>query len=81
MAMIHVKDGTTRKQVIKALQSPGPPPFEHGSVGADIVSPGHSMTLSYSLPAGRYAVLCFFPDLKTGMPHAFMGMVGIVHLS
>jgi len=24
--------------------------------------------------------MCFFPDLKTGMPHAAMGMVRIVHL-
>jgi hypothetical protein len=81
VSMIHLKDGTTRKQVIKALQSPGPPPFEHGSVGADIISPGHAMTLTYTLPAGDYAEVCFFPDLKTGMPHAFMGMVRIVHLS
>jgi hypothetical protein len=33
------------------------------------------------LPAGDYAEVCFFPDLETGMPHAFMGMVRIVHLS
>jgi hypothetical protein len=33
------------------------------------------------LPAGDYAEMCFFPDLKTGMPHAMMGMVRIVHLS
>jgi hypothetical protein len=24
--------------------------------------------------------MCFFPDPKTGDPHAFMGMVRIVHL-
>jgi hypothetical protein len=77
----HVKKGTTRKQVIKALQSSGPGPMRPGAVGIDVLSPGRSATITYTLPAGDYAELCFFPDLKTGMPHAFMGMVRIVHLS
>jgi len=81
----HVKKGTTRKDVIKALQggpgSSGPNPFLDGTLGTDVVFPGKTQTLSYTLPAGYYALMCFFPDLKTGMPHAFMGMVRIVHLS
>jgi hypothetical protein len=39
------------------------------------VSAGGAQTLSYALPPGRYAVLCFWPDLETGVPHAMMGMV------
>jgi hypothetical protein len=83
--LLHVKAGTTRKQVIKALQCNGPkcspPPFLNGSVGTDALFMGRTQTLTYTLPAGDYAELCFFPDLKTGMPHALMGMVRIVHLS
>jgi len=81
LVLQHVKDGTTRQQVIKALNSNGTPGFVKGeSVGTDVVSPGHSQTLSYSLPAGEYVEMCFFPDLQTGMPHALMGMVRVVHL-
>jgi hypothetical protein len=83
--LLHVKDGTTRKDVLKAFQCGGPdcapPPFLRDSVGTDVLHPGKSQMLTYTLPAGDYAELCFFPDLKTGMPHAFMGMVRIVHLS
>jgi hypothetical protein len=81
MFLQHVKTGTTRKQMIKALESNGPGPFRAGGVGVDVANPGHSVTVDYTLPAGDYAELCFFPDLQTGMPHAFMGMVRIVHLS
>jgi hypothetical protein len=77
----HVKKGTTRKQVIQSFQSNGPGPELPGAAGTDVVFMGKAMTLSYNLPAGDYAEVCFFPDLKTGMPHAFMGMVRIVHLS
>jgi hypothetical protein len=76
----HVKEGTTRKQVIRALQSNGPGPFLPGDASSDVVSYGHAMTLKLHLPAGEYALMCFFPDPRTGMPHAFMGMVNIVHL-
>ena len=46
----------------------------------DAISPGYAQTLNYSLPAGEYVELCFFPDPKTGIPHAFMGMVKTVQL-
>ncbi|HVY11809.1 MAG TPA: hypothetical protein VHB18_16845 [Mycobacteriales bacterium] len=83
--LMHVKKGTTRKVMVKALQSPpgqpgGPNIFRDGSVGTDVLFMGHSQTLTYDLPAGTYAEVCFFPDLKTGMPHALMGMVRMVHL-
>lgn len=81
LSLQHVKKGTTRNQVISAFQSNGPAPFIlQENVGTDVVSPGHSQTLSYNLPKGYYAEMCFFPDLQTGMPHAFMGMVRIVRL-
>ncbi len=84
LALQHVKAGTTRKQVIAALNSgpggSGPNPFENGTAGTDALGMGQSQTLTYKLPAGTYAEMCFFPDLQTGMPHALMGMVRIVHL-
>ena len=78
----HVKDGTTRQQVIDSFSSPNPPDFVlPGDQDSDIVSPGHAMALHLQLPAGRYALMCFFPDPETGMPHAFMGMVRMVTLT
>ena len=76
----QVKPGTTRKQVIQALQSNGPGPFLGGSAGTDALTTGQSMNIHVHIPAGTYAEMCFFPDPKTGMPHAFMGMVRIVHV-
>jgi hypothetical protein len=77
----HVTTGTTRKQVLQWLQSgpQGNPSFGlQGSANTDIVGEGTAQTLTYRLPKGEYIELCFFPDLKTGMPHALMGMVGVV---
>jgi hypothetical protein len=82
--MIHVKKGTTKKQVLTSLesQSNGPPSFAlQGQVGTDSLGEGFSQTVSYSLPKGQYVQLCFFPDPKTGMPHAFMGMIRMVNLT
>jgi hypothetical protein len=79
--MQHVKEGTTRKQVIAGLQSNGQPNFTRpGFQGSDFLSTGGAQTLQTNLPAGEYALMCFFPDPHTGQPHAFMGMVRIVHL-
>jgi hypothetical protein len=81
MFMQHVKEGTTRKQVIDGLQSNSRPDWAlKGDAGTDVVGEGQAMDVSVNLPAGEYALMCFFPDPKTGMPHAFMGMVKIVHL-
>jgi hypothetical protein len=83
LVLQHVKQGTTRQQVITAVSSnsSGPPPFAlPESAATDVVGEGHAMTVHYKLPAGEYAEMCFFPDLQTGMPHAMMGMVRIVHL-
>jgi len=78
----HVKTGTTRKQVLDSFQSQNRPSFaRNAEVDTDTLGAGQTMTLTYHLPPGDYALMCFFPDLKTGMPHALMGMVRIVHLS
>jgi hypothetical protein len=81
LTLQHVKEGTTRAQVLASLSAPGEPSFAlNGDANTDAVSPGQAMTLTYTLPKGEYVEACFFPDLKTGIPHALMGMVRIVHL-
>jgi hypothetical protein len=81
LVLLHVKEGTTRKQIEDGLQSPNPPTFVlPGGTGTDALSMGQSQTLSYSTPKGEYGELCFFPDPVTGIPHAFMGMIRIVHV-
>jgi hypothetical protein len=81
--MERVKKGTTRKDVLDFFQNGhGRPSFARpGSVSTDVVGAGQKMTWTYHTHPGDYALMCFFTDLKTGMPHAFMGMVRIVHLS
>ena len=81
----QVVEGTTADQVIDALlagENGPPPPFLEAGLITGTLSPGHSMTVDYDLPPGHYAVMCFFPDPNMkGMPHAFMGMVRIIHLT
>lgn len=80
-SLLRVKPGTTRQQVIDGFQAPGPPTFAmDDQVGTDALSPGKRQVLTYDLPKGTYALVCFFPDGADGTPHAFMGMVKIVKL-
>lgn len=85
MATIPVKAGTTRAQIVKALKSSnqsGPPSFFRPgpSWGNDVVSPRHRLEVTYNVPKGTYALVCFVSDEETGMPHALMGMVKVVVL-
>jgi hypothetical protein len=80
LSLQHVKNGTTRAQVLASF-STGDTSYALGDdANTDAVSPGKAMTLTYHVPKGEYVEVCFFPDLKTGIPHALMGMVRIVHL-
>jgi hypothetical protein len=83
LGLLHVKKGTTKKEVEQGLQSRGRPDFAlPGQASTEIVGEGNSQTLTYDLhnQKGEYVEACFFPDPKTGMPHAFMGMLRIVTL-
>ena len=81
----QVAEGTTTDQVLTYLQSgeEAPPPWGlPAGMETGTLSPGHSMTVDYDLPAGQYVVMCFFPDPKMGgMPHALMGMLRMIHLT
>lgn len=85
VVMQQVAEGTTVDQVLELVQSDeGPDPAWVLPAGmiTGTLSPGRSMTVDYDLPAGQYAVLCFFPDPKMGgMPHAAMGMIKMIHLT
>jgi hypothetical protein len=76
----RLKKGKTFADVQKVLK--GKEPFQavfttggaHNNFSMAVVSPGRGESGSYSLNKGNYAVLCFFPDHRTGIPHAFEGM-------
>jgi hypothetical protein len=83
LVLQHVKKGTTRKDVEMALMSDSndqPSWALPEMMQTDVVGPGQSMTFNTDLPKGQYVELCFFPDLQTGVPHAFMGMIGMINL-
>lgn len=83
LALNHVKEGTTKKDVLDYFQSgsEAPPPFARkGEAGVDALSYGQQQTFHVNLPPGQYVELCFFPDPDEGMPHAVMGMIRMVHL-
>lgn len=73
----RVKPGTTRRMVARYFRSgkQRPPAWAmKASTSTGVVSPYRSETFHYRLPAGRYVLMCFWPDDDTGMPHAYMGM-------
>jgi hypothetical protein len=83
LEMQHVKSSTTARMVRKAFSptSHGQPAWVlKGSTGLGVVSPGAGEMFHYDLPAGKYVIACFWPDLFTGMPHAFMGMWKLITL-
>jgi hypothetical protein len=79
----HVAAGTTKRQV-RAVLNPdfhGEPSWlRHGRTSTGVLSPGAGQVMQLDLPAGRYLVVCWWPDDKTGMPHAYMGMWKLVTL-
>ncbi|HZZ97911.1 MAG TPA: hypothetical protein VFE19_12875 [Jatrophihabitantaceae bacterium] len=75
--MQQVQPNTTRKQVHQFINSgaQGNPPWAlKGEAGSGVISPRTSQLLRWNIPAGKYLVACFWPDMMTGMPHFFMGM-------
>ncbi|MCC9305665.1 hypothetical protein LN042_00830 [Kitasatospora sp. RB6PN24] len=87
MQMLPVVPGTTDEQIqayfdaIAAGQTP-PSPFTGPAVGLGVISPNRDAVVhADKLPPGDYALLCFVPDDKTGVPHVFLGMHKVVHLA
>ncbi|WP_037604289.1 hypothetical protein [Streptacidiphilus rugosus] len=66
---------------VAAGKNPGFNPFaESASRGLAAMSPGREQVLSFHPKSGRYALLCFIPDDRSGIPHAFLGMHEVVRL-
>ncbi|MGN6607327.1 MAG: hypothetical protein ACTHMS_10005 [Jatrophihabitans sp.] len=80
----QVKPGTTARQVRRYFSHPSdaqPSWALSASTNSGVISPYFGEAMHLDLPAGEYVVACFWPDDDSGMPHAFMGMWQIVHLS
>lgn len=81
--LVKMKKGATLAEVKEFMMSEeGPPPvnFDKGLFTA-VISPTRDLTISHRLPAGTYALMCFWPDADMGgMPHAAMGMIRTIKL-
>jgi hypothetical protein len=77
----RVKPGTTPAMVRKTLaMNPQSRPSWALKVNfsTGVMSPGTAQVVQVALPPGRYVLMCFWPDDRTGMPHALMGMWKLV---
>ncbi len=80
----HVKAGTTNAQIRRYFKhgAQGQPSFAlPGSYGFGVLTQRQSAGQYINLAPGKYLIACFWPDFKTGMPHAFMGMWKLINLS
>ncbi len=81
--LLQLKPGTTLAEVKATLADPdGDPSGLSTGVYAElgVLSPGGRELVSYSLPAGAYAVLDLWPDDTTGQSHSALGMVRLIHV-
>jgi hypothetical protein len=86
--LIPVKPGTTRAELGAYIRTTGgkdnapAPPFalDGPQLGTADISPGRHMQLTYNLPPGRYAILDFDQDMKTGRPDTLEGMYAVATL-
>jgi hypothetical protein len=80
----EVKASTTKKDVKDYFNSGSEAEPEFGLkhfTSTGVFSPGTNVTFHLQhVPAGKYLLMCFWPDKETGMPHALMGMWRLVNL-
>jgi hypothetical protein len=84
LLLVPVRPGTSRARIGAYLRKTGgqpdgpPPPFAVNGpqLGTAMISPGKQIQLSYKLPPGEYALLCFQPDSRTEKPQTLEGMYG-----
>lgn len=78
-SLLRVPDGTTRQDLLNCFTGAScsltAPPIDSGGAGA--IAPGSTHWVELHLAPGTYAAVCFVPDIKTGMPHALMGMITV----
>ncbi len=96
MFVSKVPDGTTEEQVAVALDEEmqaemtgTPPAYSDFNPDEDAVPVGSSGTqstgtaqwISLDLEPGTHVLICFFPDISDGVPHAYKGMYTIVEVA
>jgi hypothetical protein len=76
MVIVALAPGKTAKDLLAWVDGgmKGMPPGKPLG-GAAGLAPGGHETVSVMLPAGNYALICFWPDAKDGKEHAQHGMV------
>jgi hypothetical protein len=80
----RVKQGTTNAQVRRFFKNgaQGQPSWAlRASEGSGVITQGQHSALWINLPRGEYVIACFWPDFRTGMPHALMGMWKLIQLT
>jgi len=79
----HKTDGDFARWVEQVMQGKNvPPPLANvPSFDSGVVSPGIAFAVAYDKNRGPFEMLCWWPDLENGMPHAFMGMHRYVKLT
>lgn len=97
VGIVKVRDGLTEDQLMTALDEEmqagmtGTPTvysdFNPDEEAEDVAfsgtqSNGTSQWIELAdVQAGTYVLICFFPDIQDGMPHAFHGMYAIVEVA
>ncbi len=49
--------------------------------GTGTQSMGTDIWIPVDLEAGKYVMVCFFPDIESGLPHAYEGMYNVIEVS
>ncbi|BEP14071.1 hypothetical protein acdb102_23820 [Acidothermaceae bacterium B102] len=81
--MLRLDKGHTLAEVQAALASnQRPPSWVHSAGFAGLLSGGQTMYTSLNLSStSDYLLVCFMPDVKTGTPHAALGMVRLFRVA
>ena len=81
VAFVRLKPGKTGADFTAWGEKPeGPAPGEvHGGISG--IMPGTHAFANLDLPAGDYALICFFPDIKDGKAHFEHGMMKVIQVT
>lgn len=79
--LARVPNGGSVESIMTWLRKPSnPPPFEPAG-GTMVLSKGESALVPLDLTAGQYALMCFVPDPKDGLPQVAHGMVRVISVA
>lgn len=73
--IVKLNDGVDFETLVNALSDFSAPQPLQSAGGTTGLSPGRSGWLEVNLEAGSYALVCFFVDGDTGLPHFRLSMV------